>query len=93
MGTMLAKTTNATLTTNYCLAKGQTLSGSGNLAGTVDPKLRSDGRLLWDSPLRAAGGAVTQSRVDMDGELRPSSAPDIGADQFINTNTDQLADQ
>ena len=92
-GPMLAKATCATLTTNHCLVKGQTLTGTGNLAGATDPKLRSDGRLLWDSPLRGAGGSVAQSRVDMDGESRPSSAPDIGVDQFVDSDSDDLADR
>jgi hypothetical protein len=92
-GTMLAKDPTATLTTSYCLVKGQTLSGTGNLAGTVNPKLRSDLRLLWDSPLRGAGGSGPQSRIDIDGELRPSSAPDIGVDQFVDSDSDDLADK
>lgn len=92
-GTMLAKGSSATLTTNYCLVKGQTLTGTGNLAGNVDPLIRSDGHLLWDSPLRGAGGSVVQSRIDIDGELRPNSAPDIGVDQFIDSDADELADQ
>ena len=82
----------ATLTTNYSLVKGQTLSGTGNLAGTLDPKLRSDGRLRSDSPLRGAGGTVVQSRIDMDGELRPTGAPDIGVDQFNDSDADGLPD-
>ncbi len=91
-GTMLLKAASATLTINNCLVKGQTLSGTGNLAGTVDPKLHSDGHLLWDSPLRGAGGSIAQSRVDLDGELRPSP-PDIGVDQFVDSDADQLPDQ
>jgi len=92
-GTLLAKAAGATLTTSYSLVKGQTLSGTGNLAGTVNPKLRSDGHLLWDSPLRAAGGSVAQSRVDMDGEARPTSTPDIGVDQFVDSDADDVADK
>ncbi len=92
-GTMLSKASGATLTTSYDLVKGQTLTGTGNLAGSTNPKLRSDLRLLWDSPLRAAGGTVAQSRVDIDGELRPSSAPDIGVDQFNDSDSDGLADK
>jgi hypothetical protein len=91
-GTMVEKGWGTTLTTNYCLVKGQTLVGTGNLAGATNPKLRSDGRLLWDSPLRAAGGTVLQSRIDIDGEARPSSSPDIGADQFVDSDSDDLAD-
>ena len=63
-------------TTNNCLVKGQTLTGTGNLAGTIDPKLRTDGHILWDSPLRGTGGTIAQSRIDIDGELRPSAAPE-----------------
>jgi hypothetical protein len=92
-GTMVAKGSNATLTTNNCLVKGQTLTGTGNLAGDVDPKLRrSDARLPSDSPLRGAGASVLQSRWDMDGELRPGTAPDIGADQFNDPESDGLPD-
>lgn len=91
-GTMLGKGPSATLTTNNCLVKGQTLNGSGNLAGNLDPKLRSDLRLRSDSPLRGAGGVVPQSRLDVDGELRPSSAPDIGVDQFVDSDADDLPD-
>lgn len=91
-GTMLANQWGTTLTTNYSLAKGQTLSGTGNLAGNVDPKFRSDLRLLWDSPLRGAGGTVAQSRIDVDGETRPATTPDIGVDQFNDSDNDGLAD-
>jgi hypothetical protein len=55
-GTMVGKGSSATLTTTNCLVKGQTLTGTGNLAGSVDPKLSLDGHLLWNSPLRGAGG-------------------------------------
>jgi hypothetical protein len=91
---MLAKAPNGvTITTTNCFVKGETLSGSGNLAGTLDPKLRPDGHIRWDSPLRNAGANVVQSRIDMDGEARPGSAPDIGADQFVDSDGDQLADK
>jgi hypothetical protein len=90
---MVANETSATLTTSNCLVKGQTLTGTGNLAGNLDPKLRPDGRLLWDSPLRVAGGTVAQSRIDIDDELRPSTAPDVGVDQFNDSDSDELADQ
>jgi hypothetical protein len=92
-GTMVAKDFSGTLTTNNCLVKGQTLTGTGNLAGNVDPKLLPDGHLRWDSPLRSAGATVAQSRIDIDGELRPSSARDIGVDQFNDSDGDELADQ
>lgn len=92
-GPMLATAPyGVTLTTNHSLVKGQTLSGTGNLAGTSDPRLRSDGRLRSDSPLRSAGGSVAQSRLDFDGELRPTGAPDIGVDQFNDADADGLPD-
>jgi len=91
-GTMLYKPSSGlTLTTTYDLVKGMTLTGTGNLAGTTDPLLRSDGRLLPGSPLRAAGGATGQSALDIDLEARPGT-PDIGADQFVDSDSDSLAD-
>jgi hypothetical protein len=92
-GTMVGKGSGATLAVNNTLVKGQTFVGTGNLAGNVDPKLNIDGHLLWDSPLRGAGAPVLQSRMDMDGELRPNTAPDIGVDQFNDSDGDELADQ
>jgi hypothetical protein len=93
-GTGVSLTTygTTTLVTNNCLAKGQTLTGTGNLAGNVDPKFQSDLRLRFDSPLRGAGGTVAQSRIDIDGELRPSTSPDIGVDQFNDSDNDGLPD-
>ncbi|MFO0726731.1 MAG: hypothetical protein U1E65_23290 [Myxococcota bacterium] len=90
--TMLVKGAPATLTTNYSLVKGMTLTGVGNLTGTTDPKLRSDGRLLHNSPLRGVGGSTAQSRLDFDLEARPAASPDIGSDQFVDTDADSLAD-
>jgi hypothetical protein len=91
-GTMTGKAAGATLTAINCLVKDQTLAGTGNLAGSVDPKLRSDVRLRTDSPLRGAGVSLPQSRIDMEGELRPSAAPDIGVDQFNDADIDGLPD-
>ena len=91
-GTNVAKNTGATMTTNYCFVKGQTLTGTGNIAGTTDPKFRTDYHLRSDSPLRGAGGTPVQSRIDFDGELRPSTAPDIGIDQFFDSDSDALPD-
>lgn len=91
-GTMLGKASSATLKTDYCLVKGQTLAGANNLGPMTDPKLRSDAHLRSDSPLRGAGVAVAQSRIDIDGELRASSGPDIGVDQFVDSDSDGLPD-
>lgn len=90
--TMLAKATSASLVTDYSLVKGQTLSGTGNLSGTANPKVLSDGHLVWDSPLRAAGQTSVYSRVDMDGEVRSAGARDIGVDYFGDTDGDDLPD-
>ncbi|MBK6686377.1 MAG: hypothetical protein IPG45_18050 [Deltaproteobacteria bacterium] len=86
--------TNVTFTTNYSMVKGLTLTGTGNLASTTDPKLRSDGRLRWDSPLKSVGSGTAGpiSRKDIDLETRPTTNPDIGADQWIDSDADQLAD-
>jgi len=91
-GTMAAVQFGATLTSTSSLVKGLTLSGAGNLAGTTNPKLSADARPLWDSPLRAAGAALPDSWIDYDGESRPSTNPDIGVDQFFDSDGDGLAD-
>lgn len=92
-GTMVNVASGAALRTDYCLVKGQTLPGTGNLGGTVDPQIRSDARLKSSSPLRSAGGIVAQSRMDMELESRPSaSPPDIGVDQFNDVDADGLPD-
>jgi hypothetical protein len=90
--TLLYKHTNATLTANYSFVKGQTLSGSGNLAGTVDPRIRLDGRQLGTSPLRGAGNALAASKFDLDLETRSTASWDIGADQWTDTDGDTLPD-
>lgn len=84
----------ATLTADHSLVKGLDLSGAGagNLAGTLDPQLRTDGRLRSTSPLKLAGVGGAHSRVDMDGEPRPSASPDIGVDQALDGDTDGLPD-
>ena len=91
-GTTLLTGFGASLTTSHCLVKGQDLGGTGDLPGTTDPKLRTDGRLLWDSPLRAAGGSGSHSRLDMDLEERPANSVDIGVDQLVDLDGDGLAD-
>lgn len=89
---LVSKSASSTLVTSYCFVKGQTLTGTGNLAGSVDPKLRADGHIQWNSPLRGVGGSVPQSLRDLDGETRPSAGRDIGADQFVDADNDVLAD-
>jgi hypothetical protein len=91
-GTTLARNGSSIVAANNSLVKDWTLTGTGNLAGTVDPKLRADMHLRVSSPLRGAGGTVAYSRIDIDGELRPATTPDIGADQFIDSDSDALPD-
>lgn len=57
-----------------------------------DPGLRADGRLSDASPLIGVGAASGGSLLDMDLEARPQQAPDIGADQWIDSDNDSLPD-
>lgn len=91
--TMLSLANGCALSASNSLAKGVTLAGAGNLPGDTDPKLFADGHLRRDSALRGAGASVAQSRIDMDGELRPSSGRDIGVDHFVDIDADGLPDR
>ncbi|MBK6686016.1 MAG: hypothetical protein IPG45_16200 [Deltaproteobacteria bacterium] len=94
-GAMLyTQPTSVVRTTSYSLVKDMTLSGTGNLPGTTDPLLREDGRVRETSPLLAGGSGTTgsPSGLDIDLETRPAGARSIGADQWIDTDGDQLAD-
>ncbi|MFY0571297.1 hypothetical protein ACN28E_46735 [Archangium lansingense] len=84
--------TNGQLVSQHSLVKGRTLTGTGNLPGDTDPKLRFDGRLQWNSPLLRAGVVGTFSQWDMDLEARPATTPDVGADQWVDADGDELAD-
>jgi len=53
--------------------------------------IRADGALSYDSPLIGVG-ALTQSGLDMHREGRSTSSPDIGADEWVDTDADELAD-
>lgn len=90
--TPIARNSGTTLAINYSLVSGMTVTGTGNLASTVDPKVRADGHIPYDSPLRGAGGTIAQSHIDIDGDLRPATSPDMGVDQFVDTDSDNLAD-
>ncbi len=66
-------------------------AGTGNF--DAEPKLTRGGRLTPLSPCVDAGNPTTATSFDMDGELRPSGAkPDIGADEFIDSDGDDMAD-
>ncbi len=73
-------------------------SGAARIDGiplpTRDPGLAVGWSLTHDSPARDAGSAAHHySPRDMDNELRPfGSLPDIGADEFVDTDDDFLPD-
>ncbi len=77
---------------HFSLVRGDGITGSDNLVGVTSPGLRSDGRLLSTSTARGRGGPVVGSQRDMDLEPRPLTTPDVGADQFLDTDADDLAD-
>ncbi|MEZ0389339.1 MAG: Ig-like domain-containing protein, partial [Verrucomicrobium sp.] len=56
-------------------------AGAGNV--NVDPLLHPDGHLVLGSPMIDAGTQMEVSKLDMDGEARPSgAAPEMGADEW-----------
>ncbi len=60
---------------------------------TNDPGLAFGWSLTFDSPARDAGTLSLLPNHDMDREPRPfGAAPDIGADQFVDTDDDRLPD-
>jgi hypothetical protein len=73
-------------------------AGAGNL--DVDPRLTRRGRLHHDSPCIDAGGASNAPPHDADREARwddpdhtnAVSVVDMGADEFIDTDDDDLSD-
>lgn len=84
---------------------GVTLSGSimrddatGNvLIDGVDQGSGDIGLTPWfgiyaDSPARDAGVLAPASAFDMDGELAVDGLPDIGSDEFIDADSDGMAD-
>jgi hypothetical protein len=74
------------------------LAGAGNM--TNDPQVTVLGRLLSTSPCIDAGVSSDAPALDMDGEARwnhpghsnVSSVFDIGADEYVDTDTNGLAD-
>ncbi len=86
---------------SHCLIEGgHTASGSASIDTIIDadPKLTRDGRLRGDalnsSPAINAGTATYTTATDIDGEIRPDGAtlPDIGPDEWIDTDADHLPD-
>lgn len=59
----------------------------------IDPLTTPDGHLKANSPLISAGVRLPESRIDIDGELRPKdSEPAIGADEYVDYDADKLPD-
>lgn len=75
---------------SHSIVKGTTFPGAGNLPGDLDPRITPEGRLWWDSPLRAAAQPIT--RFDLDLEPRIPSSPDIGVDQWTDADGDGVVD-
>ena len=71
----------------------QTIVRDGSIAGslTADPLLNLLGFLTKTSPARSKGTSRALAFRDIQGEAR-GSQPDIGADQFIDTDSDGLPD-
>lgn len=57
-----------------------------------DPKLDRYFGLMAGSPAIGAGVSISTAAVDMHGESRPSGIPDIGADQYLDSDSDTLPD-
>ncbi len=77
---------------SYCCVQDP-LDGPGNI--TEDPLLTADGHLTIDSPCvnAATPGRRRVTGVDMDGEARRiGTNVDIGADEYMDTDTDGLPD-
>ena len=81
----------AAVTATYSLVRNDEVPDPTNLTGVTDIGLRGDGYQLWSSPLRDAG-ARTNSGLDLQLEGRPATGADIGADEWIDTDGDELAD-
>jgi len=66
------------------------MPGTGN--STNDPRLTTADRLQHDSPAIDAGAALPGLTHDIDGEPFAGTAPDIGADEWVDQDLDLLAD-
>lgn len=64
------------------------VTGVALIAG--NPRVTPDGRLLSDSVCRGAGDPGAGVALDFEGEWR--AGPDIGADEFVDTDHDGLGD-
>ncbi len=83
----------ASLDAEYSLVVGETLVGTGNLSGSTNPGLLSDARVSsGSSAVVGAGSTGLFSAIDMDGETRSGTTPTIGADEWVDSDADGLAD-
>jgi len=87
------------VTYSYCCTfPGPDVGGVGNI--TNNPQLTPDGHLKASSPCIDAGTAADAPPADIDGEARCDdprhsnivSIVDIGADEFVDTDLDGMAD-
>lgn len=75
---------------SYCIVEGGA-PGVGNF--DANPLLTRDGaHISAHSPAIGAGNPGAPSGVDADGDLRPAGAAAIGADEFVDTDSDALPD-
>ncbi|WP_050024902.1 right-handed parallel beta-helix repeat-containing protein [Verrucomicrobium sp. BvORR034] len=82
------KGSTATLTLTNTIVRGGEQGGIN-----LDPKLTPEGWLRSNSPAINQPGvtALSTSSTDIQGETR-TSIPDLGADEFVDTDTDGMAD-
>jgi predicted outer membrane repeat protein len=84
----------STVTLIHCdIEGGWSGGGSGNI--NADPLLRSDCHILAGSPCIGAGTSSGAPGDDIDGEARPwpsLGTYDIGADEFVDSDSDGLPD-
>jgi len=77
---------NSQINVKYCNIQGGWTGGIGNI--DKEPNLTPDGHLLPCSPCVDAGNEANSTIFDIDGETR--SLPDIGADEYIDSDGDGL---
>jgi hypothetical protein len=75
---------------SFCnIDQGGFVGSSGNIR--KEPRLNADGHLRSDSPCIDQGLAVPPA-YDIDGEPIPPTSADMGADEFVDTDSDGMPD-